>query len=438
MFIIEEENIFMKATLISKENNTAKFTMDITAEEFENAVIAVYKEQKNHFVIDGFRKGKAPRSIIERKYGETIFFEDAINNLFAEHYPTAVNDLDLDVIDRPQADFSEIKKGEGFTATIDVAIYPEIEVKDYKGVEISKVDLDVTDAEVDEAVASLARRNSRMVTIEDRPAQEGDMVLIDYEGWVGDEQFEGGTAERYPLKIGSGTFIPGFEEQLIGVSTGEDKDVVVTFPEDYHADNLAGKEATFKCKVHEIKFEEIPEIDDEFVKDISEFDTLDELRADERKKLEERAKSNAESSMKNAAMDKVFEANDIEVPEAMVETEINNMMNEFDQQLRSQGMDLKSYFGYLGQDESEFRNQIKEDAHKRVKTRMIVKAIADQENFEVSEDEVDGEIANMAKQYGMEADAIKGMLGDENVEMIKGDIKLRKAFDYIYDNAVIK
>ncbi len=428
----------MKATLISKENNTAKFTMDITAEEFENAVIAVYKEQKNHFVIDGFRKGKAPRSIIERKYGETIFFEDAINNLFAEHYPTAVNDLDLDVIDRPQADFSEIKKGEGFTATIDVAIYPEIEVKDYKGVEISKVDLDVTDAEVDEAVASLARRNSRMVTIEDRPAQEGDMVLIDYEGWVGDEQFEGGTAERYPLKIGSGTFIPGFEEQLIGVSTGEDKDVVVTFPEDYHADNLAGKEATFKCKVHEIKFEEIPEIDDEFVKDISEFDTLDELRADERKKLEERAKSNAESSMKNAAMDKVFEANDIEVPEAMVETEINNMMNEFDQQLRSQGMDLKSYFGYLGQDESEFRNQIKEDAHKRVKTRMIVKAIADQENFEVSEDEVDGEIANMAKQYGMEADAIKGMLGDENVEMIKGDIKLRKAFDYIYDNAVIK
>lgn len=438
MFIIEEENIFMKATLISKENNTAKFTMDITAEEFENAVVAVYKEQKNHFVIDGFRKGKAPRSIIERKYGETIFFEDAINNLFAEHYPTAVNDLDLDVIDRPQADFSEIKKGEGFTATIDVAIYPEIEVKDYKGVEISKVDLDVTDAEVDEAVTSLARRNSRMVTIEDRPAQEGDMVLIDYEGWVGDEQFEGGTAERYPLKIGSGTFIPGFEEQLIGVSTGEDKDVVVTFPEDYHADNLAGKEATFKCKVHEIKFEEIPEIDDEFVKDISEFDTLDELKADERKKLEERAKSNAESSMKNAAMDKVFEANDIEVPEVMVETEINNMMNEFDQQLRSQGMDLKSYFGYLGQDESEFRNQIKEDAHKRVKTRMIVKAIADQENFEVSEDEVDGEIANMAKQYGMEADAIKGMLGDENVEMIKGDIKLRKAFDYIYDNAVIK
>ena len=428
----------MKATLISKENNTAKFTMDITAEEFENAVVAVYKEQKKHFVIDGFRKGKAPRSIIERKYGETIFFEDAINNLFAEHYPTAVKDLDLDVIDRPQADFSEIKKGEGFTATIDVAVYPEVEVKDYKGVEISKVELDVTDAEVDEAVTSLARRNSRMVTVEDRPAQDGDMVLIDYEGWVGDEQFEGGTAERYPLKIGSGTFIPGFEEQLIGVSTGEDKDVVVTFPEDYHADNLAGKEATFKCKVHEIKFEEIPEIDDEFVKDISEFDTLDELKADERKKLEERAKSTAESSMKNAAMDKVFEANDIDVPEVMVETEINNMMNEFDQQLRSQGMDLKSYLGYLGQEESEFKDQLKEDAQKRVKTRMIVKAIADQENFEVSEDEVDGEIASMAKQYGMEADAIKGMLGDENIEMIKGDIKLRKAFDYIYDNAVIK
>lgn len=428
----------MKSTLISKENNIAKFTMEITAEEFENAVIGVYKEQKGRFAIDGFRKGKAPRSIIEKRYGEGIFFEDAINNLFAENYPTAITELELDVIDRPEADFSEIKKGEGFTVTIEVACYPDVEVKDYKGVEISKIELEVTDADVDTAVESLARRNSRMVTVEDRPAQDGDMVLIDYEGWVGDNQFEGGTAERYPLKLGSGTFIPGFEEQLIGVSTGEEKDVTVTFPEEYHEESLAGAEAIFKCKVHEIKYEDVPEIDDEFVKDVSEFNTLDELKADERRKLEEENKKNAENAMRNSAIEKVYEANDIEVPDAMVETEIDSMMNEFDQQLRSQGMDLEGYFKYLGQDADDFRGQLKEDALKRVKTRMIVSAIAEQEGFEASDEEVDQEVEAMAKAYGMEADVLKGMLGDENLKMIAGDIKNRKAIDCIYDNAVIK
>ncbi|MCI7248005.1 MAG: trigger factor [Clostridiales bacterium] len=428
----------MKSTLVSKENNIAKFTMEITAEEFENAVISVYKEQKGRFAIDGFRKGKAPRSIIEKRYGEGIFFEDAINNLFAEHYPVAVKELELDIIDRPVADFSEIKKGEGFTVTIEVACYPEVEVKDYKGVEISKIELEVTDADVDTAIQNMARRNSRMVTVEDRPAQDGDMVLIDYEGWVGDNQFEGGTAERYPLKLGSGTFIPGFEEQLVGVSTGENKDVVVTFPEDYHEDSLAGAEAVFKCKVHEIKYEDVPEIDDEFVKDVSEFDTLDELKADERRKLEEENKKNAENAMRNSAIEKVYEANDIEVPDAMVETEIDSMMNEFDQQLRSQGMDLEGYFKYLGQDADEFRGQLKEDALKRVKTRMIVSAIAAQEGFEASDEEIDNEVETMAKAYGMEADVVKGMLGEENLKMIAGDIKNRKAIDCIFDNAVIK
>ena len=428
----------MKSTLVSKENNIAKFTMEITAEEFENAVISVYKEQKGRFAIDGFRKGKAPRSIIEKRYGEGIFFEDAINNLFAEHYPVAVKELELDIIDRPVADFSEIKKGEGFTVTIEVACYPEVEVKDYKGVEISKIELEVTDADVDTAIQNMARRNSRMVTVEDRPAQDGDMVLIDYEGWVVDNQFEGGTAERYPLKLGSGTFIPGFEEQLVGVSTGENKDVVVTFPEDYHEDSLAGAEAVFKCKVHEIKYEDVPEIDDEFVKDVSEFDTLDELKADERRKLEEENKKNAENAMRNSAIEKVYEANDIEVPDAMVETEIDSMMNEFDQQLRSQGMDLEGYFKYLGQDADEFRGQLKEDALKRVKTRMIVSAIAAQEGFEASDEEIDNEVETMAKGYGMEADVVKGMLGEENLKMIAGDIKNRKAIDCIFDNAVIK
>ena len=427
----------MKATLISKENNEAKFTIEITAEEFENAVIDVYKSQKDKFVIDGFRKGKAPRSIIEKKYGETIFFEDAINKLFSLHYPLALDELDLDVIDNPKADFSELKKGEGFTITIEVACYPEIEVKDYKGVEIEAVKSEVTDEDVENEIKSMARKNSRMVTV-DRPAQDGDMVLIDYEGWVGDEQFEGGTAERQPLKLGSGTFIPGFEEQLIGVSTGESKDVKVTFPEEYHAADLAGKEAVFKCKIHEIKEEELPEINDEFVKDISEFDTMDELREDTRKNLEKAAEAKDENKMKDDALKAVYEANDIDVPDVMVESEIDNMMSEFDQQLRGQGMDLQSYFKYVGADPADFRKELREDAFKKTKTRMIVTAVAEQEAFEVSDEEISTELENMAKQYGLEADKLREMIGAENVGVIAGDIKIRKAVEFMYDNAVKK
>lgn len=427
----------MKATLISKENNEAKFSIEFTAEEFEDAIIKVYKTQKDKFTIDGFRKGKAPRSIIEKKYGEGIFFEDAINNLFSLNYPLALDELDLDVIDSPRAEFSELKKGEGFTVTITVACYPEVEVKDYKGVEIEKVNTEVTDEDVDEEIKSMSRKNSRMVTV-DRPVKDGDMVLIDYEGWIGDEQFEGGTAERQPLKLGSGTFIPGFEEQLIGVSTGENKDVKVTFPEEYHVSDLAGKEAVFKCKVHEIKEEELPEINDEFVKDISEFDTLDELKADVKERLEKEAEAKDENAMRNNAIEKVYEANDIDVPDVMVNSEIDAMMSEFDQQLRSQGLDLESYYKYLGTDSGSFRESMKDEALRKVKTRMIITAVAEQEGFEASDEDVDKEIENMAKQYSLEADKVREMLGSQNINMISGDIKLRKAIDFIYDNAVKK
>ena len=426
----------MKATLISKENNVAKFTMEITAEEFENAVIKVYQSQKDKFTIDGFRKGKAPRSIIERKYGEGIFFEDAINNLFSLNYPMALDELKLDIVGGPEADFSEIKKGEGFTITVDVPVYPEFEVKDYKGIEIETVDIQVTDEDVETEIKNMAKKNARMIAVE-RPAQDGDTVLIDYEGWAGDEQFEGGTAERQPLKLGSGTFIPGFEEQLIGVSTGEEKDVTVTFPEDYHAENLAGKEAVFKCKVHEIKEEELPEIDDEFAKDAG-FDTLDEMKASKKEELEKAAAAKSENQMKNQVLEKVYEANDIDVPDSMGETEIDNMMNEFDQQLRAQGMDLQSYFKYLDMDPTEFRGQLKEDAYKKVKTRMLVTAVAEQEKFEATQEEIDTEIENMAKQYGLEADKIREMLGADNFGMIAGDIKVRKAMEFMYDSAVKK
>ncbi len=427
----------MKSTLISKENNDAKFTMEFTPEEFENAIINVYKAQKDRFSVDGFRKGKAPRSIIEKKYGEGVFFEDAINNLFSANYPSALDELELNVIDSPRAEFSQIKKGEGFTVTITVECYPEIEVKDYKGVEIEAVSFEVTDEDVENELKARARRNSRMVTV-DRPAKEGDTVLIDYEGWVGDQQFEGGTAERQPLKLGSGTFIPGFEEQLIGVSTGEDKDVKVTFPEDYHAEDLAGKEAVFKCKVHEVKEEEVPEINDEFVKDVSEFDTLDEYKADIRKELEKSKASRAENAMKNKVIEKVFEANDIDVPDVMVESEIDNMISEFDQQLRSQGLDLNTYMQYLGKDPKEMRDELKDEAFKKTKTRMIVSAVAEQEDFQVTEEEVNAELERMAKQYGLEVDKLREIIGEANLSMIEGDIKVRKAVDMMYDSAVKK
>ena len=425
----------MKSTLISKENSEAKFKMEFTAEEFENAVVKVYQKEKDKFSIDGFRKGKAPRSLIEKHYGEGIFFEDAINNLFGMNYPLALDELDVDAIDYPRTEFSQVKKGEGFDVTVTVTTYPEFEVTGYTGVEIEEVSAEVTDEDVDKEIQNMAARNSRMVEV-DRAAQDGDTVLIDYKGFVGDEQFEGGTAERQPLKLGSGTFIPGFEEQLVGAVKGEERDVKVTFPEVYHSEDLAGKEAVFHCLVHEIKETEIPEIDDDFVKDVSEFDTLDELKASKREELEKAAADRAESSMKNSVIEAVFNANDIDVPDVMVQSEMDQTMNEMDQQLRAQGMSLDMYMQYMGQDPAEFRETLREDSYKKTKTRMLVSKIADQEDFEVTDEEIKQQLEDMAKQYGLEVEKLTEMIGAENIGALRGDIKVRKAIDYMYDKAV--
>nr|WP_315023120.1 trigger factor [uncultured Aminipila sp.] len=427
----------MKSTFISREKNDVKLTMEFTGEEFDAAVIAAYQENKGKFAIDGFRKGKAPRKLIETHYGEDVFFEDAINNLFSQNYFKALDELNINVIDRPNADFSEIKKGEGFTITITVTAYPEFEVKDYKGVEIEKVENAVTDEDINKELETLQSRNARMV-IAERPAKDGDTVLIDYSGFVGDEQFEGGTAERQPLKIGSNTFIPGFEEQLVGCSAGDEKDVLVTFPEEYHAENLAGKEAVFKCKVHEIKEEEKPELNDDFAKDVSECDTLEELKKETRERLEKSAEAAAVSEMKNAVLEKIFNANDVEVPAVMVEDEIDNMMQEFDQQLRYQGLDLQKYFQYLGKEAKDFREELREDATKKTKTRMLISAIADAEKIEVTPEELDKELELMSIQYKLEVEQIKSMLGAENFAALEKDIKMRKAVDFTFDKAVIK
>ena len=427
----------MKATFISREKNDVKFTMEFTAEEFENAQIKVYQQAKDQFQIDGFRKGKAPRSIIEKHYGEGVFFEDAIDELFREHYGKALSELELEVIDSPAAEFSKIAKGEGFTATITVACFPVVEVKDYKGVEIDKIEQEVKDEDVDNEIKALQKRNARVILVE-RPAQEGDTVLLDYSGFVGEEQFEGGTAERQELKLGSGMFIPGFEEQLVGATPGEKRDVVVTFPEEYHAEDLAGKEAVFHCLVHEIKEEQLPELDDEFAKDVSEYDTLEELKKANRERLEAYAKAGSQSQMKDAALGKVVEANEVEIPRTMVEDEMDRMCQELDQQLRYQGMSLQQYLQFTGKDMAAFRDELRPDAERQVKTRIVLMGIVDAEKIEVSEDEMEEELKLMAAQYNMTADKIKEMIGAENLTFLKKDIQVKKAIDFIFDNAVIK
>ena len=427
----------MKATFISRDKNTVKFTMEFTAEEFEQAQIKVYQEAKNQFEIPGFRKGKAPRSIIEKHYGEGVFFEDAIDALFRQSYGNALADLDLEVIDSPAAEFSKIAKGEGFTVTITVECFPIVEVKDYKGVEVEKVVQEVKDEDVENELKAVQKRNARMILVE-RPAKEGDTVLFDYAGFVGDEQFEGGTAERQELVLGSGMFIPGFEEQLIGATPGEKVDVKVTFPEEYHAEELAGKEAVFHCLVHEIKEEQLPELDDEFAKDVSEYDTLEELKNANSERLEAYAKTSAENQMKDAAILKVVEANDVEIPRAMVEDEIDRMIGELNQQLRYQGITIDKYLEFTGKNMADFREEVRPEAEKAVKTRIILMGIVEAEKIEVSAEEMEKELELMAAQYQMTADKIKEMIGVENLTFLQKDLQVRKAIDFIYDNAKIK
>ena len=427
----------MKATFISRDKNAVKFTMEFTAEEFEQAQIQVYQQAKNQFEIPGFRKGKAPRSIIEKHYGEGVFFEDAIDALFRQSYGNALADLDLEVIDSPAAEFSKIAKGEGFTVTITVECFPIVEVKDYKGVEIEKVEQEVKDEDVENELKAVQKRNARMILVE-RPAQEGDTVLLDYAGFVGDEQFEGGTAERQELVLGSGMFIPGFEEQLVGATPGEKRDVKVTFPEEYHAEELAGKEAVFHCLVHEIKEEQLPELDDEFAKDVSEYDTLEELKQANRERLESYAKMSAENQMKDAAIAKVVDANEVEVPRAMVEDEIDRMIGELNQQLRYQGLTIDQYIQFTGKSMAEFREEVRPEAEKAVKTRIILMGVVDAEKLEVSAEEIEDELNKMAAQYQMTADKIKEMIGVENLTFLQKDLQVRKAIDFIYDNAKIK
>jgi trigger factor len=427
----------VKAEFISKDKNVVKFNMEISAEEFEAGIVKAYQKEKGKFVVDGFRKGKVPRKIIEARFGEDVFFEEAINLILQEEYPKAVDELGLAVINRPDLDIDGIKKGEGFVVNVTVEVYPEIEVKDYKGVEIEKISEELDEDAVQKELEALQKRNARLVSV-DREAQDGDTVIIDYAGFVGEDQFEGGTAENYSLKLGSGAFIPGFEEQLIGKKAGEEAEVKVTFPEEYHAPDLAGKEAVFKCKVHEVKAEELPKLDDDFASDVSEFDTLDEFKKDLQEKLEESAKKTAVQRMQDAAVRAVVDANDFDIPEVIVDDEIQAMIRDFDRQLSYQGLNIQQFMQFSGKEMEEIKKEFKEDAEKRAKTKMVIEAVAKKENFEVTDEEIEEDLQKMADLYKMELSKIKEILGDSHKEATIMELKMRKAVDFIYDNAVVK
>ena len=424
----------MKTNFISREDNKVKFSMEFSAEEFENAQIEAYKKNKDQFTIDGFRKGKAPRTIIERHYGEGVFFEDALDELFRENYVKALDELDLEVIYSPAAEFTQLKKGEGFTATITVPVFPEIEVKDYKGVEVEKKEGKVDEKDVDQDIENIRKRNARMVSV-DRKAETGDTVYFDYAGFVGDEQFQGGTAEKQTLKLGSGMFIPGFEEELVGVKADEDRDVHVTFPEDYQAENLAGKDAVFHCHIHEVREEQLPDVDDDLAKDATEYETLEELKEATRKRLQEAAEKNAENQMKDEAAEKVMAANEFEIPAVMVNDELDRSINDFAQQMAYSGLNLDMYFKYTNSNMEQLRDQIRPDAEKSVKLRIILQNIARLEGLQCTEEDLNSELEFMAKQYNTDPAEVRKMLGEDSIVYFKKDIQAKKAMDLIYSEA---
>lgn len=425
----------MNTNLISKEDNIAKFTVVFTADEFEDAIVDAYKKNKDKFSIDGFRKGKAPRKIIESNYGNDIFYDEALNGLLNKAYPEAVVELDLEVVANPQLEIGEIKKGDEVTVTATVQLFPEIEVKNYKGLEVTKVASEVTDADVDADLKRIQQSQARLETVEGRKTQDGDTVVIDFDGSIDGKHFDGGNAENFELKLGSGQFIPGFEEQLIGKDAGEAVDVKVTFPENYNAKDLAGKDALFETKIHEIKVEILPEIDDDLASDVSEFETLAELKADVKKNLEKNARDGDETQMKNELLDKLCETNEVDVPASMVEDEIDRMLNEMNQQLAYQGMSLDQYMQILGQTMKDVREGARVDANKRVAMRILIRAVVAKEGIEATEAELEDELRKFAEQYGQTVEQVKKVMGEDNLKFFAEDVKTRKAIDFMFDNA---
>ena len=420
------------------EKNMAKLTIEVPASDLEKALQSAYKKQKNRISLPGFRKGKVPRQMIEKMYGAEIFFDDAANEIIPKAYADAYDECELEIVSRPEINIVQIEKGKPFIFTAEVATKPEVTLGEYKGLEVDKVSTRVTQKEVEAKIQEEAEKNARTVTVEDRAVQDGDEVILDFEGFVDGEAFEGGKGENYPLTIGSGSFIPGFEEQLVGAEAEKEVEVKVTFPEDYHAEELKGKEAVFKCTVHEIKAKELPEIDDEFAAEVSEFDTLDEYKADVKAKIKEQKATDGKRKQEDQAVEQAIKNASYEIPDAMVDTQISQMANDFAQRIQSQGLTMEQYYQFTGMTEEKMNEEFKPQAVKRIETRLVLEAIAKAENIEISDEKLDEEIAKMAEAYKMEADKLKEFMGDAEKKQMKEDMAVQEAVTFLVENAVEK
>ena len=417
------------------EKNMAKLTIEVSAEELDKAMQNAYLKARGKISIPGFRKGKAPRKMIEQMYGKGIFLEDAANALIPEHYSKALEECDLEIVSQPEIDVTQAEPGKAFIFTAEVAVKPEVTLGEYKGVEVPKSETEVTDEDIDAEIKKEQEKNSRTVTVEDRGAENGDITTIDFEGFVDGVAFEGGKGTDYPLTLGSGSFIPGFEDQLVGAKAGDHVEVNVTFPEEYQAAELAGKAAVFQCDVKKVETKELPELDDDFAQDVSEFDTLAEYREDVKKNLTEKKEKEARAAKENAAVDKAIENAEMEIPDAMINTQVRQMMNDFASRMQSQGLTMEHYFQFTGMTAEKMQEEMKPQALKRIQTRLVLEKIAETENIEVSEDEVNEEIGKMAEMYKMEADKLKELLGDRELEQMKKDMAVQKAVTLVADEA---
>ena len=420
------------------EKNMAKLTIEASAEEFEGAIQKAYQKNKEKINVQGFRKGKAPRAIIEKMYGASIFYEDAANELIPVAYEKAALESGLEIVSRPEIDIVQVEKGKTFIFTAEVALKPEVTLGEYKGIEVEKKEAEVTEEEILAKIDKEREQNSRTITVEDRPVQDGDTAIIDFEGFVDGKAFEGGKGENYSLVIGSHSFIDNFEDQLIGKNVGEFVDVNVTFPEPYQAEELAGKPALFRVKINEIKVKELPELDDDFAQDVSEFDTLDEYKASIKTTIKESKEKELKTAKENEIIDKIIEGATMDIPEPMIASQVNQMAEDFAQRIQYQGLSIEQYFQFTGMDAKKFMESLHPQAVKRIQSRLVLEAIVNAENIEATEEELEKELTDMAAMYQMEADKLKELIGEKEKEQIKKDVAVQKAVDFVVAQAVEK
>ncbi len=419
-----------------EQKNMVKLTIEREAKELEAAITKVYHKQKNRIAVPGFRKGKAPLAMIEKMYGTEVFYEDAANEIIPTAYEEAVKESGLEIVSQPEIDVTQVEKGKNFIFTATAAVKPEIKLGNYKGVEVSKTDISVSDDELNAEMDIDRNKNARIITVEDAPAENGDDTVIDFDGYVDGKQFDGGKSENYKLTLGSKAFINGFEDQIVGHKAGDEFDVNVTFPEEYHAANLAGKPAVFKVVLKEVKRKELPELNDEFVQDISDFDTVDEYKEETKKRISGRKEDTAKNKKEEEAVDKIIEGSEMDIPEAMVQTQTRQMAQDFANRIRSQGLTPEQYFQFTGMTPDTFMENLKPQALKRIQSRLVLEAVAKAENITASEEDFNKEIEEMAKNYGMTAEQIKSSMSEEEKKSMYEDLAVAKAIDFVTENAV--